>query len=104
MSRHRLRGFVHHAALDVVETVGDIRCNRMTPDYSAAPGDSAISSAAPGASAAPDNSAATGDSATSGDSDTPGDSKDYAAPAGLLTYRLLSAVGLAKLGMCRPSH
>ena len=90
-SRHRLRGFVRHATLDVVETVGDIRCNRMTPDYSAAPDDSAISSAAPDASAAPDDSAATDDSATPGNSDTPGDSKDSAAPAGLLTYRLLSA-------------
>ena len=90
-SRHRLRGSVRHATLDVVETVGDIRCNLMTPDYSAAPDDSAISSAAPDASAEPDDSAATDDSATPGDSDTPGDSKDSAAPAGLLTYRLLSA-------------
>ena len=90
-SRHRLRGFVRHATLGVVETVGDIRCNRVTPDYSAAPDDSAISSAAPGASAAPDDSAATDDSATPGNSDTPGDSRGSATPAGLLTHRLLSA-------------
>ena len=90
-SRHRLRGFVRHAAPDVIEPVGVVRCNRMTPGYSAAPGDSAISSAAPGASAAPDDSAATDDSATPGNSDTPGDSRGSATPAGLLTYRLLSA-------------
>ena len=48
-------------------------------------------SAAPDASAAPDDSAATDDSATPGNSATPGDSHDSAAPAGLLTHRLLSA-------------